>query len=108
MSAVPKSTIWRSAIGVQSRLQNSSRSEEHTSELQSRFDLVCRLLLEKKKNKANITSLQSELDRLAGRYAGDLTHLSLTKAKDASAPADIQPLHPLLLGIHTTLSTRSR
>src|SRR6266496_6696157 len=27
-----------------------SRSEEHTSELQSRRDLVCRLLLEKKKN----------------------------------------------------------
>src|SRR5699024_12305767 len=32
---------------------NSERSEEHTSELQSRFDLVCRLLLEKKKNKSN-------------------------------------------------------
>src|SRR5699024_146417 len=29
----------------------SHRSEEHTSELQSRFDLVCRLLLEKKKTK---------------------------------------------------------
>src|SRR5437868_12569660 len=29
------------------------RSEEHTSELQSRFDLVCRLLLEKKKNYHN-------------------------------------------------------
>src|SRR5699024_11690947 len=29
----------------------SYRSEEHTSELQSRFDLVCRLLLEKKKKK---------------------------------------------------------
>src|SRR5699024_10163774 len=28
---------------------NHWRSEEHTSELQSRFDLVCRLLLEKKK-----------------------------------------------------------
>src|SRR2546421_9574180 len=28
-----------------------ARSEEHTSELQSRSDLVCRLLLEKKKNK---------------------------------------------------------
>src|SRR5699024_11577051 len=28
----------------------SERSEEHTSELQSRFDLVCRLLLEKKNN----------------------------------------------------------
>src|SRR5438034_2493922 len=29
------------------------RSEEHTSELQSHSDLVCRLLLEKKKNKNN-------------------------------------------------------
>src|SRR5690349_23433794 len=35
-----------------------ARSEEHTSELQSRRDLVCRLLLEKKnKNSINITSL---------------------------------------------------
>src|SRR5699024_11827880 len=31
-------------------LRDLRRSEEHTSELQSRFDLVCRLLLEKKKN----------------------------------------------------------
>src|SRR5206468_6696036 len=31
------------------RRRNISRSEEHTSELQSRSDLVCRLLLEKKK-----------------------------------------------------------
>src|SRR6266536_5474123 len=30
-----------------------ARSEEHTSELQSRVDLVCRLLLEKKKKKEN-------------------------------------------------------
>src|SRR5699024_11534032 len=29
--------------------KSTKRSEEHTSELQSRFDLVCRLLLEKKK-----------------------------------------------------------
>src|SRR2546421_5693017 len=32
---------------------NAHRSEEHTSELQSRSDLVCRLLLEKKKKKKN-------------------------------------------------------
>src|SRR5207249_7946629 len=32
-------------------LIDAVRSEEHTSELQSRFDLVCRLLLEKKKKK---------------------------------------------------------
>src|SRR5699024_9224266 len=31
------------------------RSEEHTSELQSRFDLVCRLLLEKKTSKSSGT-----------------------------------------------------
>src|SRR6266516_7343964 len=31
------------------RSRSSSRSEEHTSELQSPYDLVCRLLLEKKK-----------------------------------------------------------
>src|SRR5690349_23815394 len=36
-----------------------ARSEEHTSELQSRRDLVCRLLLEKKKK--NTTSLSASL-----------------------------------------------
>src|SRR5437868_12329051 len=34
---------------VQPDRRRPRRSEEHTSELQSRFDLVCRLLLEKKK-----------------------------------------------------------
>src|SRR5687768_18265669 len=33
-----------------------SRSEEHTSELQSRLHLVCRLLLEKKKKKTQYTN----------------------------------------------------
>src|SRR5437868_12755933 len=40
------------------------RSEEHTSELQSRFDLVCRLLLEKKKKKTRI-SLQRKISKSA-------------------------------------------
>src|SRR5260221_6492293 len=35
------------------------RSEEHTSELQSHSDLVCRLLLEKKKNKVRFTIILS-------------------------------------------------
>src|SRR5699024_11288388 len=34
-----------------SKKPTANRSEEHTSELQSRFDLVCRLLLEKKKRR---------------------------------------------------------
>src|SRR5699024_12160147 len=37
--------------------QAGPRSEEHTSELQSRFDLVCRLLLEKKKTTLDDTIL---------------------------------------------------
>src|SRR5438105_9263565 len=36
----------------------AGRSEEHTSELQSRVDLVCRLLLEKKKKHAAIDRLE--------------------------------------------------
>src|SRR5699024_6767444 len=35
------------------------RSEEHTSELQSRFDLVCRLLLEKKQKRADVRARPS-------------------------------------------------
>src|SRR5215468_1549500 len=38
------------------RIISSARSEEHTSELQSHHDLVCRLLLEKKKKNVNISS----------------------------------------------------
>src|SRR5699024_12063810 len=35
-------------VGEDVALEDVLRSEEHTSELQSRFDIVCRLLLEKK------------------------------------------------------------
>src|SRR5438874_6097765 len=37
-------------LQARNRIQTGERSEEHTSELQSRRDLVCRLLLEKKNN----------------------------------------------------------
>src|SRR5258705_5990179 len=39
------------------RRPGASRSEEHTSELQSLRHLVCRLLLEKKKNKENLSEI---------------------------------------------------
>src|SRR5205085_8260754 len=46
---------WNGGLDVDSRpvhsTRNYSRSEEHTSELQSQSNLVCRLLLEKKKTK---------------------------------------------------------
>src|SRR5438094_4692105 len=57
----------------------SSRSEEHTSELQSPYDLVCRLLLEKKKKRVSYTCTESprshceraEVDQRADRLARD-------------------------------------
>src|SRR2546422_2774883 len=56
----PYTTLFRShvvGLGVSGHdrdppLQRGPRSEEHTSELQSRLHLVCRLLLEKKKKDA--------------------------------------------------------
>src|SRR5256886_4290949 len=61
----------------QSRRKASTRSEEHTSELQSQSNLVCRLLLEKKK-KTRVPpvvrdNLRSEL-------------LSRTRSDDAASP----------------------
>src|SRR3712207_8989035 len=41
---------WYIAVSRQTLLHRPPRSEEHTSELQSRQYIVCRLLLEKKKN----------------------------------------------------------
>src|SRR5438477_5492744 len=40
--------------------EHELRSEEHTSELQSHVNLVCRLLLEKKKNKNIISSVNNK------------------------------------------------
>src|SRR5207247_4171789 len=64
----PYTTLFRSAdeplaLVVQARIldrdrrvrrEQHRRSEEHTSELQSRVDLVCRLLLEKKKRSPRV------------------------------------------------------
>src|SRR5438067_10045938 len=44
----PSSVQFKGEINDALPRKRHQRSEEHTSELQSRFDLVCRLLLEKK------------------------------------------------------------
>src|SRR5258706_1618407 len=59
----PRQASWSTgSIPVRSSttISTSPRSEEHTSELQSLTNLVCRLLLEKKKN--NILNTASEHD----------------------------------------------
>src|SRR5207249_11820893 len=48
VASVAERTAIESAERAVQLPHDGARSEEHTSELQSRFDLVCRLLLEKK------------------------------------------------------------
>src|SRR2546430_10529667 len=85
-----------------------SRSEEHTSELQSQSNLVCRLLLEKKKNKRmqqrHLTGVEraSELGRLSFFFSAvnfsaldSFAQRSLDRWQDSIAPFCI--LLPLLL-----------
>src|SRR5690606_41669538 len=51
VEAAEKNLIVPVLIGPEEKIRAAARSEEHTSELQSRENLVCRLLLEKKKKK---------------------------------------------------------
>src|SRR5690242_21170730 len=54
IDGLPQRFGFAAAAAAAARMFNlGSRSEEHTSELQSHVNLVCRLLLEKKKNKIN-------------------------------------------------------
>src|SRR5258708_8849293 len=82
---------WRtmsapSAIGCCSTGVANVRSEEHTSELQSPDHLVCRLLLEKKKNIIESTRrscvdnpvvMLDEIDKHDNEYQGDTAHTRL-------------------------------
>src|SRR2546427_935507 len=54
---MPNTWIWGSAT---TRKKMISRSEEHTSELQSQSNLVCRLLLEKKKKRSGYHSIGTQ------------------------------------------------
>src|SRR5260370_19250861 len=49
-TGAPAAPLWRPKCAPESPVsRRATRSEEHTSELQSHLNLVCRLLLEKKK-----------------------------------------------------------
>src|SRR3712207_8028881 len=68
IDAIPPGTYnvvaWHEGANRDTRavtIPESGRSEEHTSELQSRQYLVCRLLLEKKKNNYKFALIESEL-----------------------------------------------
>src|SRR5438094_4545207 len=60
-------------LGLRDGMGIEDRSEEHTSELQSPYDLVCRLLLEKKKN-TNITTSDTRTRKLL-KHTAKCRHL---------------------------------
>src|SRR6266516_3942601 len=63
--------------------RNSNRSEEHTSELQSPYDLVCRLLLEKKNSEEDLVKVALE------RMKEDI--LALPPAVDVRGVKEVHP-----------------
>src|SRR5207247_5426935 len=68
--AVAYKTLYQQAgFSDLMRLERWQRSEEHTSELQSRVDLVCRLLLEKKKKRQKSYSpVRTNITRQSERH----------------------------------------
>src|SRR5437588_6412102 len=78
----------RSATG-----SSSGRSEEHTSELQSHSDLVCRLLLEKKNNAERVGERErSARDDLRERLALDQFHHQHTDLGSRFGRAVLEPV----------------
>src|SRR5256884_978814 len=68
-SQLDEVTGLSSTVVLDTKQRGGKRSEEHTSELQSRLHLVCRLLLEKKKQKTNDHSAST-------RHADSVTHIT--------------------------------
>src|SRR5438034_467226 len=74
--AANRHTAWGGAwLSALFSAETASRSEEHTSELQSHSDLVCRLLLEKKK-----TNLLDQVQYRCSMKARSNTYASITSA----------------------------
>src|SRR5256885_10021065 len=70
-----------------------SRSEEHTSELQSPCNLVCRLLLEKKKKEFNLrvdTFLAEDIDRRAAGLGCRQRCVAATQGNTSSASPTVE------------------
>src|SRR2546429_6356928 len=62
---LPRRQVWRQPVAAGIGHYVWPRSEEHTSELQSRLHLVCRLLLEKKNRTANAIGISTPTPRPA-------------------------------------------
>src|SRR2546430_4189286 len=68
VSRTVSSRVYITSLAIDESNIPATRSEEHTSELQSQSNLVCRLLLEKKKHREERTSIGVSLPFVAGRW----------------------------------------
>src|SRR5256886_6553284 len=89
--------MWASRTIRRSRRMSSQRSEEHTSELQSQSNLVCRLLLEKKNS---FTTRRSS-------YLFARAYVSSTVTDTCHMPTSTQDTilehhHPAMRSVHTS------
>src|SRR5256884_6595552 len=97
---------WQFRCGFVDRWQVHHRSEEHTSELQSRLNLVCRLLLEKKKNEHKCTLPQPDTDPLAS-----LLDPAVNLVRTFATGCEYRMVHPMSPGqrsittCHTTCTS---
>src|SRR2546430_12599153 len=88
-------------------LRGEARSEEHTSELQSQSNLVCRLLLEKKKMHVHLgigRHVAVHDHTHAVHVAAAPRHVGLNEHIDPPAPEHVS----LRLPLHTTRTAASR
>src|SRR6266513_13667 len=95
--ALPISSIrrsWESSSVGRSRRCSTlpvGRSEEHTSELQSRFDLVCRLLLEKKTPAPNRSGARPRAEYERARRPAGSVHACQCHSTVYKFPATRKP-----------------
>src|SRR2546421_5269948 len=112
MPVAGETVIWVALVGIlingasamlfaRDRRRDVNRSEEHTSELQSRSDLVCRLLLEKKKKKCNLP-IRSEEHKSYFQSRSHIAYSLLHKKKKSTMNKHRHTDQPPVLMITTS------
>src|SRR2546427_1794249 len=81
--------------------EECARSEEHTSELQSQSNLVCRLLLEKKKKTREVERGQRTLARLGGRQTAPVAGFEAHGRQHTRRPGHVCHSVPSVRAHHT-------
>src|SRR5437016_8454699 len=77
----------------------TARSEEHTSELQSLTNLVCRLLLEKKKNKQKLHA--ETIDRITRRHNNEFHYVGIREQMQRVDLVEQTPQHAAGITMHS-------